>query len=149
MICYDREFPESARILMLVGAELILVPNACNLEQNRLGQFKARAFENMVGLAMANYAAPRCNGHSMAVSPIAFDTQEHLQDVTFSKQMRTKGSELPASIWAQSMTAEVVRHAVMPIESPARTLGSPLWSSATRFATAIPAADQLTCQLFI
>lgn len=29
MICYDREFPESARILMLQGAELILVPNIC------------------------------------------------------------------------------------------------------------------------
>ena len=28
MICYDREFPESARILMLQGAELILTPNA-------------------------------------------------------------------------------------------------------------------------
>ena len=28
MICYDREFPESARILMLRGAELVLVPNA-------------------------------------------------------------------------------------------------------------------------
>ena len=26
MICYDREFPESARILMLKGAEVILVP---------------------------------------------------------------------------------------------------------------------------
>ena len=25
MICYDREFPESARILMLKGAEVILV----------------------------------------------------------------------------------------------------------------------------
>ena len=31
MICYDREFPESARILMLQGAELILVPNALSL----------------------------------------------------------------------------------------------------------------------
>ena len=29
MICYDREFPESARILMLKGAELILTSNAC------------------------------------------------------------------------------------------------------------------------
>ena len=27
MICYDREYPESARILMLKGAEIILVPN--------------------------------------------------------------------------------------------------------------------------
>ncbi|MHB9295259.1 putative Omega-amidase YafV [Pillotina sp. SPG140] len=26
MICYDREFPESARILMLKGAEILLVP---------------------------------------------------------------------------------------------------------------------------
>ena len=32
MICYDREFPESARILMLKGAELVLVPNACPME---------------------------------------------------------------------------------------------------------------------
>ena len=36
MICYDREFPESARILMLKGAEIILVPNACPMEINRL-----------------------------------------------------------------------------------------------------------------
>ena len=33
MICYDREFPESARILMLKGAELILVPNACPMRR--------------------------------------------------------------------------------------------------------------------
>lgn len=72
MICYDREFPESARILMLQGAEIILTPNACTLEEHRLGQYKARAFENMVGLAMANYPAPPCNGHSIAVDPIAF-----------------------------------------------------------------------------
>jgi N-carbamoylputrescine amidase len=73
MICYDREFPESARILMLKGAEIILTPNACELEQHRLGQFKARAFENMVGLAMTNYASPQQNGHSIACDPVAFD----------------------------------------------------------------------------
>jgi len=72
-ICYDREFPESARILMLQGAEIILTPNACELEINRLGQFRARAFENMVGLAMTNYAAPQENGHSLAYDGIAFD----------------------------------------------------------------------------
>src|SRR4051794_38026705 len=58
MICYDREFPESARVLMLGGAELILTPNACGLDADRLGQFRARAYENMVGVAMANYATP-------------------------------------------------------------------------------------------
>jgi predicted amidohydrolase len=72
MICFDREFPESARILMLKGAELILTPNACQLEANRIGQFRARAFENMVGVAMANYAAPQENGHSVAFDGIAF-----------------------------------------------------------------------------
>jgi N-carbamoylputrescine amidase len=73
MICYDREFPESARILMLKGAELILTPNACELDPVRINQFQARAFENMVAVAMANYAGPGYNGHSVAFSPIAFD----------------------------------------------------------------------------
>ncbi len=72
MICYDREFPESARILMLKGAEIVLTPNACELEQNRLGQFRVRAVENMIGVAMANYAAPQENGHSVAFDPIGF-----------------------------------------------------------------------------
>jgi N-carbamoylputrescine amidase len=72
MICYDREFPESARILMLRGAEIILVPNACTLESHRLMQFRTRAFENMVGLAMTNYAAPQNNGHSSAVDAVAY-----------------------------------------------------------------------------
>jgi len=75
MICYDREFPESARILMLQGAEIILTPNACPLDSNRIGQFRARAFENMVGVAMTNYAAPQLNGHS-----VAFDGMPYKQD---------------------------------------------------------------------
>jgi predicted amidohydrolase len=73
MICFDREFPESARILMLKGAELILTPNACTLKHHRIGQFRARAFENMVGVAMTNYAAPQANGHSVAFDAVAFD----------------------------------------------------------------------------
>ena len=80
MICYDREFPESARILMLKGAELILTPNACELEENRIGQFRARAYENMVGVAMANYAAPQENGHSVAFDAVAFDENEKTQN---------------------------------------------------------------------
>ena len=69
MICYDREFPESARILMLKGAEIILTPNACNLDKLRLCQFKTRAFENAVVTAMANYSSEKnshhFNGHSV------------------------------------------------------------------------------------
>ena len=74
MICYDREFPESARILMLKGAEIILAPNACPMEINRLSQLRARAFENMVGIATCNYAygQPDCNGHSSAFDGVAY-----------------------------------------------------------------------------
>ena len=80
MICFDREFPEAARVLALGGAELLLVPNACELEANRLGQVRARAFENMVAVAVANYAAPQENGHSMVVDPIAFDAEGRSRD---------------------------------------------------------------------
>ncbi|MCC6698988.1 MAG: carbon-nitrogen hydrolase family protein [Candidatus Hydrogenedentes bacterium] len=69
MICFDREQPESARILMLKGAELILTPNACTLEEMRLDQFKIRAWENQVGVAMANYPGPNQNGRSVAYDP--------------------------------------------------------------------------------
>lgn len=73
MICFDREFPESARVLMLKGAELILVPNACEMEDNRTSQLKSRAFENSVAIALANYSGRSCKGRSMIISPEAFD----------------------------------------------------------------------------
>ena len=78
MICYDREFPESARILMLKGAEIILVPNACPMEINRLSQLRARAYENMVGIATVNYpkGQPDCTGHSSAFDGIACKPDE-------------------------------------------------------------------------
>jgi predicted amidohydrolase len=81
MICYDREFPESARILMVKGAEIIIVPNACGLGLNRLTQFRARAMENLVGVAMANYAEPDLNGHSIAFDGMPFDANGYDRDM--------------------------------------------------------------------
>ena len=74
MICYDREFPESARILMLKGAELILVPNACPMEINRLSQLRGRAYENMIAIATCNYpeTVPDCNGGSSVLDGVAY-----------------------------------------------------------------------------
>lgn len=74
MICYDREFPESARILMLKGAELILVPNACPMEINRLSQLRSRAYENMLAIATCNYpeTVPDCNGCSSVFDGVAY-----------------------------------------------------------------------------
>ena len=74
MICYDREFPESGRILMLKGAEIVLVPNACPMEINRLSQLRGRAYENMFVIATCNYPAgkPDCNGHSSVFDGVAY-----------------------------------------------------------------------------
>ncbi|MCA9439168.1 MAG: carbon-nitrogen hydrolase family protein [Candidatus Omnitrophica bacterium] len=66
MICYDREFPESARILMLKGAEVVLTPNACLLDDIRLAQFGTRALENSMAMVMTNYPAPLHGGRSVA-----------------------------------------------------------------------------------
>ena len=74
MICFEREFPESARVLMLKGAELILVPNACPMEINRLSQLRARAYENMTAIATCNYpeTVPDCNGGSSVFDGVAY-----------------------------------------------------------------------------
>ena len=74
MICYDRELPESARILMLKGAEVLLVPNACPMEINRLSQLRGRAYENMMAIATCNYPSeqPDCNGHSTVFDGVAY-----------------------------------------------------------------------------
>lgn len=74
MICYDREFPESGRILMLKGAQLVLVPNACPMEINRLSQLRGRAYENMYVIATCNYpqGKPDCNGHSSVFDGVAY-----------------------------------------------------------------------------
>ncbi len=80
MICFDREFPESARLLMLKGVEAILTPNACELEGHRIGQFRARAYENAVAVAMTNYAPPRANGCSVAFDGACFGADGEVRE---------------------------------------------------------------------
>ncbi len=53
--------------------EAVLVEYADLISISGADQFKARAYENAVGVAMANYAAPQNNGHSAAFHPVAFD----------------------------------------------------------------------------
>ena len=74
MICFDREFPESARVLMLKGAEIILAPNACPMEINRLSALRTRAYENKVAVATCNYpgSVADCNGHSTVFDGVAW-----------------------------------------------------------------------------
>lgn len=81
MICYDREYPESARVLMLKGAEIILVPNDCCTMKPRIQALSTRAYENMVGIAMANPNGKNA-GYSCAYSPICWDCNGECVDNT-------------------------------------------------------------------
>jgi predicted amidohydrolase len=58
MICFDRQLPETARILALQGAEVILVPTAGAYGEKKyernLAMMKTRAYENKVFLAMTH-----------------------------------------------------------------------------------------------
>lgn len=86
MICFDREFPETARILALDGAELILVPNACPMEDNRTAQMRVRAFENMVAVALANYPAGEdTDGHSVAFHPCVYGSAGESRDTLVAR----------------------------------------------------------------
>lgn len=63
LICYDSEFPETARHVATLGAELILVPTALGAQWGWVSRtlIPARAFENGVFLAYANHSG-RENG---------------------------------------------------------------------------------------
>ena len=81
MICYDREYPESARILMLKGAEIIFVPNDCVSMRPRIQALSTRAYENMCGVVMANPDGKNA-GSSCAFSPICWNDNDECVDNT-------------------------------------------------------------------
>ncbi len=106
MICYDREFPESARILMLKGAELIIVPNACPMEINRLSQLRGRAYENMLAVATCNYpdSVPDCNGCSSV-----FDGVAYLPDCDSSRDMCILQADGKEGIFIADLDLDMLR----------------------------------------
>lgn len=106
MICYDREFPESARLLMLGGAEVVLVPNACPMEINRLSQLRGRAYENMMGIATCNYPAsvPDCNGHSSV-----FDGVAYLPELSGSRDTCILEADEDEGIYMAALDMELLR----------------------------------------
>ncbi|MFZ7091759.1 carbon-nitrogen hydrolase family protein [Primorskyibacter sp. 2E233] len=75
LICYDAEFPETARHVASLGAELILVPTALGAQWEWVAQrmIPTRAYENGVYLAYANSAGTengmRFLGQSFIATP--------------------------------------------------------------------------------
>jgi len=76
MICMDREYSDVADDLARQGAEVVLVPNSCPLHDDpeigdvRLCGIRAKAFETVTAIAVANYPAPKDDGHSVIVDPL-------------------------------------------------------------------------------
>lgn len=75
LICYDIEFPESSRHLALQGADLILAPTALMSPWTFVADVitRARAAENQVYFAYANYCGPEGDlnyvGRSCIIGP--------------------------------------------------------------------------------
>lgn len=77
LICYDRHFPELARLLALKGAELLLVPTGAPDVKGRSNTWRSvlvsRAIENNVFVMGVNRygeeANRRCFGQSLLVDP--------------------------------------------------------------------------------
>lgn len=76
MICMDREYSDVADDLARQGAEVVLVPNSCSLHDDpeigdvRLCGIRAKAFETVMAIAVANYPSPKDDGHSVLVDPL-------------------------------------------------------------------------------
>lgn len=101
MICFDREVPEAARCLTVLGADIIAIPQAtgctCEIPIHR-DQLRVRAYENEVYIAMANWAGPVFKGHSMIIAPsgevIRLGTRdEEILDATFDLDALKKHRE--------------------------------------------------------
>ncbi len=92
LICYDVEFPETARAAALAGAELILAPTALAEEWSVVAEkvIPARAFENGIYLAYANFAGVekglRYFGGSRIVGPDGLElaTADHSPTLIFA-----------------------------------------------------------------
>jgi predicted amidohydrolase len=75
LICYDVEFPEAVRCLVLAGADVVLVPTALTDEYGTVPSLlvPARAVENQVYVAYCNHAGiengMRFLGRSCLVAP--------------------------------------------------------------------------------
>src|SRR5204863_8541942 len=71
MICYDGWFPEVARHLAWMGAEVILNPTLTPTadREQELVLARAQAIANQVYVAGVNAAAPTARGRSLVVDP--------------------------------------------------------------------------------
>lgn len=96
-ICYDIEFPEPARFLAELGADLVLVPTAIDNDSAYVPEVlvRARAAENGIVVAYANHVGPAEAPECGAISGLKFaglSTVAGLEGAVIAKA--DKGPEL-------------------------------------------------------
>ena len=83
LVCHDVVFPESARTLTLMGAELLVAPSfiAARGTEPWLVYLRARALENRVPVVAPNvYHPPKLLGRSCVID-IIYDKKEHVMEL--------------------------------------------------------------------
>jgi predicted amidohydrolase len=123
MTCWEREFPEAARELMLAGAEVIIVPNATAWNPTRSHQLEARAFENMVAIASVNYPGDGW-GQSSAYTPIVFDPRGRPLSALLAQADARPSMCRSVSTWTPCATGVTVRCGGRGIDVRRRITGS-------------------------
>ncbi len=100
MICYDWRFPEAARTLALIGADLIICPsNLVTKVWHKV--MPARALENKVYLAVAN----RCGTESRNGEILEFNGGSAIYHYN-GEVMALAGAATQEEIWAEINQAE-------------------------------------------
>jgi predicted amidohydrolase len=88
LIGRDIECPESARILALKQAEVILIPQSIEMDFHQTNLIKTRSYENQIGIALCNYAG---KGQSIGFSGIAYDEEGRPIDFDIITATDTEG----------------------------------------------------------
>lgn len=84
LVCHDLVFPEPARTLTLMGAELLIVPALIEAGGGSpwLTYLRARSLENRVPIVSANiYAPPRILGKTCIINP-TYDRKSHIMHLS-------------------------------------------------------------------
>jgi len=114
MVCYDWRFPESARVLTLLGADLIVCPTNLVTEAWHL-VMPARAIENKVYLAVAN----RVGTESRDGEELVFKGRSAIYDWS-GKPLQQAGAQGDAVITADIQPAETRDKSFNPINDVLR-----------------------------
>lgn len=94
LVCHDAVFPEAARTVALMGAELLVVPSMITAvgSQPWLAYLRARALENRVPIVSPNVLhPPRFLGGSCIIG-LDYDKKDHVMKLVERKARSRRGS---------------------------------------------------------